>query len=188
MDATVMTPPAWRCLGNFAMKTCLGFICEVRKKGRALPSVRALPVVVLILTMAGWCVAGAANTTPTHPPPDGRQVTLRKCIDASGAIAFQSEPCHAGDREAWSKLEALDARREAGLTAHASSHTSSRESVKGSARVPRLAAGRAANSNPARNRCDAARAHAARKRDRQWNRLGFDALSRLDAWVADRCR
>lgn len=126
-------------------------------------------------------LAGASPTTPPEPRGESRTV-LRKCVAADGGIAYQSAPCAPPSRELWS--------REA-----------ERASPPVQVPLPKVAAGLAPRAwtgaapvrsriagSSARQRCDAAKAEAARKRDRGWNRLTFDDLSRLDAWVAERCR
>jgi len=107
-------------------------------------------------------------------------ITLRKCVAADGSIAYQSQTCDALSKEVWT--------REAPLASPLAS--ASRYAKLQAAPTPgrRSAQRSGAGDSSRRKRCDAARAEAARKRDREWNRLGFDALSRLDAWVVERCR
>ncbi len=114
-----------------------------------------------------------------------RHLTLRKCVDPAGGIAFQSATCAPRSREAWSREEERTP---------ASTQPGPRGSTDGSAssrRVTVLRAsprkGHAARQSSRSGQCEAARRKAARKRDLEWNRLGFDDLSRLDAWVAERC-
>ena len=107
-------------------------------------------------------------------------ITLRKCVAAGGSIAYQSQPCAALAREVWSREAPLDLPL---VSASAYAKTQATATP-----VKRCAQRSGTGDLSRRNRCDAARVEAARKRDRDWNRLGFDALSRLDAWVAERCR
>lgn len=107
------------------------------------------------------------------------QLTLRKCISPEGNIGYQSAPCASSWRELWSRQENNE--RVPSLPAQYLAVPTPRAGIAVRARG-------VASREGSRQRCDAARSAVARKRDREWNRLKFDDLSRLDAWVADQCR
>lgn len=138
----------------------------------------------LALGVAAPARAGAAEEPPESP--EGGTLIIRKCVEAQGAVRFQSGPCPVGSAEAWTRSEAVPPPatpvgkyREARATGSESSSARRGYGV-------RVATNNNASSR--RGRCASARAEASRKRDREWNRLKFDDLSRLDAWVAERCR
>jgi len=108
---------------------------------------------------------------------------LRKCVAPGGATSYQTAPCAEGATEAWSQPVQAEPVRPAPRTA------------VGRLPVPRSAAGARATAtarpsprDQRRARCDKARREADELRDRQWNRLGFDERSALDARVARACR
>ncbi len=122
--------------------------------------------------------AHAAASSTRASIDTAARVTLRKCVGPAGDVAFQSSPCDAGRRELWSREERLaDA-----------APPPTRASGGRVATLPRARPARGAKRSGARAQCDAARREAAQRRDREWNRLKFDDLSKLDAWVAERCR
>ncbi|MEO6064959.1 MAG: hypothetical protein ABIP49_04155 [Lysobacterales bacterium] len=132
-----------------------------------------------------------SSTADTPDRGASTRVVLRKCVGRSGDIAYQSAPCATSSRELWSREEERE-------TTEPSSPL-----LKATQEDPRVLSNYAANRingsgrradtrvgarSIGRQRCEDARLEAARKRDREWNRLKFDDLSRLDAWVAERCR
>ncbi len=146
---------------------------------------------MLALTMMLWSVAlgeGAAARAADAGDPgaaSGGTLVIRKCTGADGAVRFQSTACPVGSAQAWSRSEPIAPPPSVNTTRAA------RTEGRASPLRGRGYASRGANPDNAstrRARCESARAEAARKRDREWNRLKFDDLSRLDAWVVERCR
>lgn len=108
---------------------------------------------------------------------------LHKCIDAAGAVSYQSAPCAADARTLWVRTVAPET-------------TPARPSVVAKASpaapAPGARAGRPPRVAPARpdatrTRCAAARRSADATRERLWNRLTFRQRSELDAKVARAC-
>ena len=140
----------------------------------------AIPRLGALLFWPMLAIAIHPPATAAQDPAPTPRITLRKCVAADGGIAYQSEPCVARAREIWTREAALEQPK---VAANAEAGTAATRPVGRT-----VARGADERSATRHERCDAARAQAARKRDREWNRLGFEALSRLDAWVAQRCR
>jgi hypothetical protein len=105
---------------------------------------------------------------------------LHKCVDAAGAVSYQSAPCAADARTLWVRTvapEASPARPAAGTPPAAASGPAS----------PRVRRTASPQRDAAASRCAAARRSADATRDRLWNRLTFRQRSELDAKVARAC-
>ncbi|TNJ33917.1 hypothetical protein [Arenimonas terrae] len=105
---------------------------------------------------------------------------LHKCVDAAGAVSYQSAPCAAGSRTLWVRAvvpEATPARP----AASAAPTVSPGPARPGARRTT------APRRDPAASRCAAARRSADATRERLWNRLTFRQRSELDAKVARAC-
>lgn len=140
---------------------------------------------VLAAIVYGLCLLLAASAHSASPTqhgdvPSSPMLTLRKCVTAGGGVAYQSAPCTGAAREAWSREQPIEVAAPVAARA-AVVRDVSRPRGSGAQRAVR-------GFNSRRQQCEAARQQAAAKRDREWNRLKFDDLSRLDAWVAERCR
>lgn len=145
----------------------------------------------LALTIFFWSVAlgaaapaGSSAAAELPEPSDGGTLLIRKCFQRDGGVRFQSAPCPVGSAQAWTRSEPISPAATAITGREARASGPGIAAVRGGYRV------RVANTNTSsrRGRCESARAKATRRRDREWNRLKFDDLSRLDAWVAERCR
>jgi len=111
--------------------------------------------------------------------PGSLPASLHKCVGANGIASYQSLPCAADQRTAWSRRSEPPAAAPPALPAAA-------------AAPPPRAAGAAARfvrpaAKPAPTRCAAARRAADLTRARLWNRLSFRQRSDLDAKVALAC-
>lgn len=113
------------------------------------------------------------------------RIMMRKCASADGSIAYQSQPCNSRAVEVWTREAPLELPRVAADLDPWSKAAAPRAATRSAVRAARHPE---QPDSSRRQRCDAARIEAARKRDREWNRLRFDDLSKLDAWVAERCR
>lgn len=138
-------------------------------------------VALVMLALSPARVTAASERSQWLAPVSGAnsQLTLRKCIARGGAVANQSAPCTAGSSEIWSRTEVL-------ATPAVSAPT--QFDAPQAPRARAMTAARNQGRSTRRQQCDAARREATRRRDAEWNRLKFDDLSRLDAWVAERCR
>ena len=113
------------------------------------------------------------------PAPSPR---LHKCLGADGVASYQSLPCAAGQRTAWTRdAPPLPAPPPAQAPPVAAATPARPRSAPRAVAVARKAADHAAS------RCAAARRAADLTRDRLWNRLSFRQRSDLDARVAQAC-
>lgn len=107
---------------------------------------------------------------------------LHKCVDAAGAVSYQSAPCAPDARTLWTRTVATEA-APARPTARPSSGND-----EATIRRPVATPARAAPRRDSRaTRCESARRSADATRDRLWNRLSFRQRSDLDAKVARAC-
>lgn len=112
--------------------------------------------------------------------PGPAPATLHKCLGADGVASYQSLPCPAGQRTAWTRRGAPAARPPAPPPVAAEPPPRSRSVA---ARAP---SARPPDDSAAR-RCVQARRAADITRDRLWNRLSFRERSDLDASVRRAC-
>lgn len=108
--------------------------------------------------------------------------SLHKCLGADGVASYQSLPCAAGQRTAWTRdAPPLPAPPPAQAPPVAAAPPARSRSAPRAVVVARKAADHSAS------RCAAARRAADLTRDRLWNRLSFRQRSDLDARVAQAC-
>ena len=143
---------------------------------------RAARAALVVFVLWPTLIAAAPRSSTLDAQVDGvasSRVVLRKCVGGDGAIAYQSATCASGSRELWWREEKFTA-----------TPPFNREVIDtlNQTRAHEINATGGFVKSAARQRCDAARREAAHRRDREWNRLKFDDLSALDAWVAERCR
>ncbi len=110
---------------------------------------------------------------------------LHKCVGADGVASYQSLPCAAGQRTAWT-------RRPEPMAAAPPPPPPPPPRLAATSTVPRAAAAVRASTvrkpaDPSATRCATARRAADLTRDRLWNRLTFRQRSDLDAKVAQAC-
>ena len=108
--------------------------------------------------------------------------SLHKCIGADGVASYQSLPCTAGQRTAWTRQpEPLAAAPAPAPTPRVAPPRGTRTVAAARAPAARKSA------DPSATRCANARRAADLTRDRLWNRLNFRQRSDLDAKVALAC-
>ena len=112
--------------------------------------------------------------------PGSLPASLNKCIGADGVASYQSLPCAAGQRTAWSRRSEPPVAAPPVTTAPAAAPVQPR-AAGAVTRVVRPA------GKPTPTRCAAARRAADLTRARLWNRLSFRQRSDLDANVALAC-
>jgi hypothetical protein len=108
---------------------------------------------------------------------------LHKCVDAEGAVSYQSAPCAADARTLWVRTvapETTPARPAAVAKAGPVASAPGARAGGPQRLLPK-------RSDADRTRCAAARRSADATRDRLWNRLTFRQRSELDAKVARAC-
>ncbi|MBW8367037.1 MAG: hypothetical protein K0M70_04170 [Arenimonas sp.] len=113
--------------------------------------------------------------------PGPLPASLNKCIGADGVASYQSLPCAAHQRTAWSRRSPPQAVPPPVQPVAAAVVPSRTRAPGPAARAVRPAV------KPAPTRCAAARQAADLTRDRLWNRLSFRQRSDLDAKVALAC-
>ncbi len=114
--------------------------------------------------------------------PGSLPASLNKCIGADGVASYQSLPCAAGQRTAWSRRSEPPVAAPPARPAAAAAAGPPRPRAAGAVtRVVRPA------GKPTPTRCAAARRAADLTRARLWNRLSFRQRSDLDANVALAC-
>ena len=124
---------------------------------------RALPVLLM------WFMGSSAACADE----------LHKCVDAAGAVSYQSAPCAADARTLWVRTVASE-------TSPARPASTPPAAPSGPA-APRMRRAASPHRDTAASRCAAARRSADTTRDRLWNRLTFRQRSELDAKVARAC-
>lgn len=155
---------------------------------------RAGCLALFFCALSATVFPAALDSLMADVPNDGAStpLVLRKCVGRSGDIAYQSAPCASSSRELWSREEERETTEASSPLLKATRKSSRVQSAHAASRRSNASAERAVTGDEARSssrqRCEDARLEAARKRDREWNRLKFDDLSALDAWVAERCR
>lgn len=117
---------------------------------------------------------------------------LRKCVLADGRRAYVSDACPAGSREVWQRGITPDPGNDAALKRRhdeiARWEQASRQEA--ALRLRRNAVARSGVRAPAAatSPCERARQRRDRIRDREWMRMTYERMVRLDQDVADACR
>lgn len=138
-----------------------------------------------------WAVLGMALWACTV---DAMAAELRKCRLNSGAHAYVSDAaCPAGSREQWQRSIVADPgqdddvkRRRKEVADWQASNRQSMARARNATRTTRSTGTRTADATDAR--CNAARKRRDRSRDREFMRMTYERMQRLDQDVADACR
>ena len=109
--------------------------------------------------------------------------SLHKCIGADGVASYQSLPCTAGQRTAWTRQPEPLAAAPAPVPLPRVAPPRGTPRTVAAARAPVARK----SADPSATRCANARRAADLTRDRLWNRLTFRQRSDLDAKVALAC-
>ena len=124
---------------------------------------------------------------------DAHAVELRKCRLPSGRMAYASDACPRGSHEIWRRDIQPDHQHDAALKRRqadiAQWQQASRREASMRLRQPaaRVGSGRAGESASA-SRCERARQRRDRIRDKEWMRMTYDRMVKLDDDVAEACR
>lgn len=118
---------------------------------------------------------------------------LHKCRIANGGHLYASGGCPAGSRELWQREVAPDPAQEAAVQRRwkeieAWQGASRREAADRARRPSGLARTSHQSAGKVMNPCERARQRRDRIRDRDWMRMTYDRMIRLDEEVADACR
>lgn len=128
------------------------------------------------MMLLAW--ASADQLKAVAPP------TLFKCVSGRGEVSFQSAPCANGARMAWSRSIVPEPAPPPHAAAKSVGARSRSQSSSPSGRVR----GGESSRSTVPSACDAAKAHRADVRDRQWRTIRFDQLRSLDDDVARACQ
>lgn len=117
---------------------------------------------------------------------------LRKCALPNGRAAYVSDACPSGSREIWQRAVASDPRHEAELKRRQQAlhqwQQASRRQAASRQRPYSTGANGGRSVSTAATRCERARQRRDRIRDKDWMRMTYDRMIRLDDEVAEACR